>query len=151
MSAAGGSAQARPQDAPAARESTEAPGRLGDDLADILDAAERARDRAGPAARALRALLRADLAVARASVGRGALLIGLALVVAMSACFLLVASGVALAHRAGLSWTASMLLVAVITAVLALLLLAWGRRTLRGAQLQATRRQLDALLGRDEG
>ncbi|MGY0634700.1 phage holin family protein [Luteimonas sp. A478] len=97
------------------------------------------------AARALRRLFRADLALARAALGRAAVWLALTVVFGTSAWLLTITFLVILLHSFGLSWLASALIAAalnfVITALAAWRVVVYARHT----GLQATRRQLNRL------
>ncbi|MGY0559920.1 phage holin family protein [Luteimonas sp. A277] len=97
------------------------------------------------AARALRRLFRADLALARAALGRAAAWLALTVVFGTSAWLLTITFLVILLHSFGLSWLASALIAAalnfIITALAAWRVAVYARHT----GLQATRRQLARL------
>lgn len=97
------------------------------------------------AARALRRLFRADLALARAALGRAAAWLALTIVFGTSAWLLTITFLVILLHSFGLGWLASALIAAAfnlaITVLAAWRVLFYARHT----GLQATRRQLARL------
>lgn len=93
-------------------------------------------------ARALHRLFRADLALARAALGRAAAWLALTVVFGTSAWLLIITFLVILLHSFGLSWLVSALIAAAInlaiTALAAWRVVVYARHT----GLQATRRQL---------
>ena len=93
-------------------------------------------------ARALHRLFRADLALARAALGRAAAWLALTVVFGTSAWLLIITFLVILLHSFGLSWLVSALIAATIN--LAITALAAWRVVVyaRHSGLQATRRQL---------
>lgn len=103
------------------------------------------------ALRALRRLVVADLALARAAMARAVVWLTVAVIFGSSAWLLLMATGIALLSEFGLSWLASIAL----TMLFSLLITAFGAwQTLRYfdmSKLDATRRQLARLgIGGDD-
>jgi len=95
--------------------------------------------------RALRALLAADLALARAALGRSLVFAVAAAALAISTWLLLMAALVAGLRALGLSWAAALLLAALTGAIGAIVFGLAARRSLDDAGLQASRRQLARL------
>jgi hypothetical protein len=94
---------------------------------------------------ALRQLLAADIALARAAVLRALAWAGLAVVFAGSAWLLLLVALVCAAQAAGLAWPWAALLVAILSLGAAVAAAAAVRYYLAHAGLQASRRQLASL------
>lgn len=118
---------------------------LGESLREIGDAGKATFDTARETGRALRILVASDLALARSAVGRALAWVGVAIVFGASAWLLFTAALIALLHRFGWSWLASMSLAAAIS--LAVTALAAWRVSyyFDHAGLHATRRQLARL------
>lgn len=92
--------------------------------------------------RSLRALLSADLALARSALGRGIAWAGVAIVFGASAWLLATAAGVALMQRFGLSWLASLSIAALFNLAITGLAAWRTSRFFDYMGLHATRRQL---------
>ncbi|MFD1043876.1 phage holin family protein [Pseudoxanthomonas kaohsiungensis] len=95
--------------------------------------------------RALRALVSADLALARSALGRGIAWAGVAIVFGASAWLLATAAGVALMQRFGLSWLASLSIAAVFNLCITALAAWRTSRFFDYMGLHATRRQLSRM------
>lgn len=95
--------------------------------------------------RALRALVSADLALARSALGRGIAWAGVAIVFGASAWLLATAAGVALMQRFGLSWLASLSIAAVFNLAITALAAWRTSRFFDYMGLHATRRQLSRM------
>ena len=99
---------------------------------------------------ALRRLAAADVALARAALGRALALAAVAVAFGASGSLLLLAALVAALRLSGLSWLAALLVAAALSLAVTALA-AWGTlRYLRHTRLSATRRQL-ARLGLGDG
>lgn len=100
----------------------------------------------GDALRALRALISAEVSLARSAFGRTLAFTGVAIAFGASAWLLLMAALIVfLAQKAGLPWSASLLLTGALSALIAVV---GGWRAMRyfeHTRLQATRRQLARL------
>lgn len=94
---------------------------------------------------ALRALLAADLALARVALGRSLVFAVTAAALAISSWLLLMAALVAGLRALGLPWAAALLLTALAGAAGAVAFGLAARRSLGDADLQASRRQLARL------
>ena len=95
--------------------------------------------------RALRALVSADLALARSALGRGIAWAGVAIVFGASAWLLATAAGVALMQCFGLSWLASLSIAAVFNLCITALAAWRTSRFFDYMGLHATRRQLSRM------
>ncbi|UNK56267.1 phage holin family protein [Pseudoxanthomonas daejeonensis] len=95
--------------------------------------------------RSLRALLSADLALARSALGRGIAWAGVAVVFGASAWLLATAAGVALMQRFGLSWLASLSIAALFNLAITGLAAWRTSRFFDYMGLHATRRQLSRM------
>ena len=118
---------------------------LDETLRTIAEAGKASLGATRDSLRALRALVSADLALARSALGRGIAWTGVAIVFGASAWLLATAAGVALMQRFGLSWLASLSIAAVFN-LASTALAAW--RTSRFFDymgLHATRRQLSRM------
>lgn len=101
---------------------------------------------AGDTAKALRSLVVADVSLARSAMGRTLALSGFAIAFGASAWLLLMATLVVfLSRQVGLSWSAALLLPALLSAVAAVAAAWFGMRYFDHTRLQATRRQLARL------
>jgi uncharacterized membrane protein YqjE len=97
------------------------------------------------AARSLRHLVAADIALARSALARTLVLAGIAIAFAASSWLLLMATMIAAMRVAGLSWLLA-LLVAAMLSLIVTAAAAWGAaRYFKHTRLQATRRQLARL------
>ncbi|WP_372016467.1 phage holin family protein [Pseudoxanthomonas sp. 10H] len=139
------SGDARPGDVPGPGGHAGAPPPLDESLRAVVESGKASLGATRDALRSLRALVSADLALARSALGRGIAWAGVAIVFGASAWLLATAAGVALMQRFGLSWLSSLSIAALfnlaITAVAA-----W--RTSRFFDymgLHATRRQLSRM------
>jgi hypothetical protein len=118
---------------------------LDESLRTVADAGKASLGATRDALRSLRALLSANIALARSALGRGIAWAGVAIVFGASAWLLATAAGVALMQRSGLSWLASLSIAALFNLVVTALA-AW--RTARFFDymgLHATRRQLSRM------
>ncbi len=122
-----------------------APG-LGESLHTLGEASRDSLRAAQATGGALRDLLAADLALARAALGRTLALTIAATALAISTWLLLMAAFVAGLRALGLPWAASLLIAAVVGAVAAAAFGWAARRCLDDAGLQATRRQLARMI-----
>lgn len=132
----------RPGEASAPGGNAGAPPPLDESLRAVGDAGKATLGATRDSLKSLRALLSADLALARSALGRGIAWAGVAIVFGASAWLLATAAGVALMQRFGLSWLASLTIAALFNLAITGLA-AW--RTARFFDymgLHATRRQL---------
>lgn len=104
---------------------------------------------AGDAAKAMRSLVAADISLARSAFGRTLAFTGVAIVFGASTWLLLMAMLVVLLNRAGLAWSLSMLIPALLSGAVAAFAAWRAVRYFEHTRLQATRRQL-ARLGMGE-
>lgn len=119
---------------------------LADAIREVGAAAKAGLREAGGTARAFRTLVAADVSLARSAFGRAMALTGVAIVFGASCWLLLMATLIAfLSSQFGLSWTASLLLCALLSGGVT----AWAAwradRYFDHTRLQATRRQLARL------
>lgn len=96
-------------------------------------------------AKALRALLAADLSLARSAMGRALTFAGVAVVFGASAWLFLMATLVALLRQFGVSWLGAMLIAAGLSLVVTLYAGFRAAHYFEHTRLQATRRQLARL------
>lgn len=134
----------RPTPPPDAATGAEAAG-LGETLHALGDQSRQGVRAALATSQALRALLTADLALARAALGRSLVFAVTATALAISTWLLLMAALVAGLRALGLPWAAALLLAALIGAIGTLFFGLIARRSLDDAGLQASRRQLARL------
>jgi|GEM_PF-63647 len=132
----------RPGDAPAPGRDAGAPPPLEDSLRAVSDAGKATLGATRDSLRSLRALLSADLALARSALGRGIAWAGVAIVFGASAWLLATAAGVALMQRFGLSWLASLSIAALFNLAITGLAAWRTSRFFDYMGLHATRRQL---------
>ncbi len=127
---------------PHAHDGAGPPPPLGEGIEEIGQAGRATFAASADALRALRALVSADLAMARSALGRGLAWAGVAVVFGASGWLLATAAAVALMQWIGLSWLASLSIAA--TANLAVTALAVWRtsRFFEYMGMHATRRQL---------
>lgn len=118
---------------------------LGEALHALGDQSRQSLRAALASGQALRELLAADLALARAALGRSLVFAGTAAALGAAAWLLLLAAGVAGLRALGLPWAAALLIAAVVGAAGAMMCGLAARRSLAHADLQATRRQLARL------
>lgn len=131
---------AAPDDGPApARPS------LGESIQDVGQAGRDALGASASALRALRALVSADLALARSALGRGLAWAGVAVVFGASAWLLATAAAVALMQRLGLSWLTSLSIAALFNLAVTGLAVWRTARFFDAMGLHATRRQLSRM------
>nr|WP_246428969.1 phage holin family protein [Pseudoxanthomonas broegbernensis] len=112
---------------------------------EVGQAGRAALDASFGAARALRALVSADLALARSALGRGLAWAGVAVVFGASGWLLATAAGVALMQWLGLSWLASLSIAALFNLAVACLAIWRTARFFDYMGLHATRRQLSRM------
>lgn len=143
----GGPAPGRDDDARAAAGKAS----LEQALHDIGGAGREGLGAAADAGRALRGLLLADLALARAALGQALIWMGVTVAFGVAACLLTMAALIALLQALGMSWLGALSITAV-TCIAVTALGAWmAVRYLRHTGLDATRRQLRRVgLGDDE-
>ena len=123
---------------------------LGDTLHALGDQSKQSVRAALATGQALRALLAADLALARAALGRTLVFAVAASALAISTWLLLMAALVAGLRALGLPRAAALLLAALLGAVGAVVFGLAARRSLDDAGLQASRRQLARLFPEDD-
>ena len=119
---------------------------LGEAIRDVGTAAREGLKEAGGAAKAFRALLAADVSLARSAFGRAMALTGVAIVFGASCWLLLMATLIVFLSRTlGMPWAASLLVCALLSG----LVTAWAAwqadRYFDHTRMQATRRQLARL------
>ena len=122
----------------------DAPG-LGEALHALGDQSQQSLRAALATGHALRGLLAADLALAKAAFGRSLVFAVTATALAISTWLLLLAALVAGLRALGLPWAAALLIAAAVGATGAVLSALAARRSIAHADLKATRRQLAAL------
>ncbi|WP_208108752.1 phage holin family protein [Cognatilysobacter terrigena] len=119
---------------------------LEESLRQVMAAGRSSLTAATDASKALRSLLAADISLARSALGRTVAFTGLAIAFGASAWLLLMASVISLlVGRAGLSWTASLLICALVSVVFCALAAWISIRYFEHTRLQASRRQLARL------
>ena len=119
---------------------------LGESIREVGNAAREGLKEAGGAAKAFRALLAADVSLARSAFGRAMALTGVAIVFGASCWLLLMATLIVfLSRQLGLPWAASLLICALLSGAVT----AWAAwqadRYFDHTRMQATRRQLARL------
>lgn len=126
-------------DAPAAPD-------LGASLREVGSAARAGLKEAGDTAKAFRALMAADVSLARSAFGRTLAMTGVAIVFGASCWLLLMATLIVfLSRQLGLPWAASMLLAALVSGAVALWAVWRADFYFDHTRMQATRRQLARL------
>ncbi|MDQ3205300.1 MAG: phage holin family protein [Pseudomonadota bacterium] len=119
---------------------------LGESLRQIRDAGRAGLSAAGDASKAMRSLVAADVSLARSAFGRTLAFTGVAIVFGASAWLLMMAAlVVVLSRQAGLPWSVSLLIPALLSAAVAGFAAWRGMRYFEHTRLQATRRQLARL------
>lgn len=119
---------------------------LGESLRQIRESGSAGLSAAGDAAKAMRSLVAADVSLARSAFGRTLALTGVAIVFGASAWLLMMAVLVVLLSRqAGLPWSVSLLIPALLSAAVAGFSAWHAMRYFEHTRLQATRRQLARL------
>lgn len=139
-----------PNPPPAANGPADALG-LGETLHALGDASKGSLHAALATGGALRGLLAADLALARAALGRTLILAITATALILSTWLLLMAAFVAGLRALGLPWAAALLVAAVVGGLGAAAFGLAAYRSLDDAGLQATRRQLARLFPDGDG
>ncbi len=119
---------------------------LGATLSALGDESRASVRAALAAGQALRALVAADLALARAALWRALIFAGVAAALGAAAWLLLLAAGVAGLRALGVPWAAALLIAAAVGAAGAIVSTFVARRCLGQSGLEATRRQLARLL-----
>lgn len=134
-----------PQAAPAAGAGSKAPD-LGASLRQVGDAAKEGLRETGRAAAAFRALVAADVSLARSAFGRTLALTGVAIVFGASCWLLLMAALIVfLSSTVGLPWSASLLITALLSGGIAFWAAWLADRYFDHTRMRATRRQLARL------
>lgn len=119
---------------------------LGESLREVGNAARAGLREAGDTAKAFRALVAADVSLARSAFGRTLAMTGVAIVFGASCWLLLMATLVVfLTRQLGLPWAVSMLLAALASGAVALWAVWRADRYFDHTRMQATRRQLARL------
>ena len=119
---------------------------LGDSIREVGAAARAGLDQVGQTAKALRALLAADVSLARSAFGRAMALTGVAIVFGASCWLLLMAALIVfLTRQLGLPWAASLLICAVLSGAITVWAAWQADRYFDHTRMQATRRQLARL------
>ena len=119
---------------------------LGESLRQIGQTGRAGLGAAGDAAKAMRSLVAADISLARSAFGRTLAMTGVAIVFGASAWLLLMAVLVVLLNRqAGLAWSLSLLLPALLSGAVAWFVGWRAMGYFEHTRLQATRRQLARL------
>ncbi len=136
---------ANPQAAPAAGAGSKAPD-LGASLRQVSDAAKEGLKETGRTAKAFRALIAADVSLARSAFGRTLAFTGLAIVFGAS-CWLLLMTAliVFLSRTLALPWSASLLITALLSGAVAFWAAWQADRYFDHTRMHATRRQLARL------
>lgn len=122
---------------------------LAESLRQIRRTARAGLGATGDAAKAMRSLVAADISLARSAFGRTLAFTGVAIVFGASTWLLLMAMLVVLLNRAGLAWSISMLVPALLSGAVTAFSAWRAIRYFEHTRLQATRRQL-ARLGMGE-
>lgn len=131
------------------RADAQAPPDLSESLRQIRRTGRAGLGAAGDAAKAMRSLVAADISLARSAFGRTLAFTGVAIVFGASTWLLLMAMLVVLLNRAGLAWSLSMLIPALLSGAVTAFAAWRAIRYFEHTRLQATRRQL-ARLGMGE-
>jgi len=119
---------------------------LGESLREVGNAARAGLKEAGNSAKALRALMAADVSLARSAFGRTLAMTGVAIVFGASCWLLLMATLVVfLTRQLGLPWAVSMLLAALASGAVAFWAVWRAEFYFDHTRMQATRRQLARL------
>jgi len=119
---------------------------LGEAIRDVGTAAREGLKEAGGAAKAFRALLAADVSLARSAFGRAMALTGVAIVFGASCWLLLMATLIVfLSRQLGLPWAASLLICALLSGAVTLWAAWRADYYFDHTRMQATRRQLARL------
>ncbi len=118
---------------------------LGESLREIGASGRASLGAATDAAKALRALVAADLSLARSALGRALAYVAVAIAFGVSSWLLLVATLVALLSALGLSWFAAMLVGAALSLAVTGFAGWQAMRYFEHTRLDATRRQLARL------
>lgn len=119
---------------------------LGESIREVGNAAREGLKEAGGAAKAFRALLAADVSLARSAFGRAMALTGVAIVFGASCWLLLMATLIVfLSRQLGLPWAASLLIAAVLSGAVTLWAAWRADYYFDHTRMQATRRQLARL------
>lgn len=137
--------QAAPRGAPAEDASTQAAPDIEQTLRGLRDEGRAGLKAAGDAAKALRILVAADIALARSAFGRTLAFTGIAIAFGASAWLLLMAALVAALVAAGLSWLLALLIAALFSAGVTTAAGFAAMRYFEHTRLKATRRQLARL------
>lgn len=124
---------------------SEPPPDLAESLRDLGATAKASLGGTVDSAKALRALLAADLSLARSAMGRALAFTGVAVVFGASAWLLLMGTLVALLRSFGLSWLMSMLVAAGLSLAVTVYACFRAMHYFDHTRLQATRRQLARL------
>ena len=119
---------------------------LGESIREVGDAARKGLKEAGGAAKAFRALLAADVSLARSAFGRAMALTGVAIVFGASCWLLLMATLIVfLSRQLGMPWAASLLICAFLSGAVTLWAAWRADYYFDHTRMQATRRQLARL------
>ena len=119
---------------------------LGESIREVGNAAREGLKEAGGAAKAFRALLAADVSLARSAFGRAMALTGVAIVFGASCWLLLMATLIVfLSRQLGLPWAASLLICALLSGAVTLWAAWRADYYFDHTRMQATRRQLARL------
>ncbi|WP_205289348.1 phage holin family protein [Lysobacter sp. TY2-98] len=119
---------------------------LEESLRQVMAAGRSSLSAANEASKAFRSLVAADISLARSALGRTVAFTGLAIAFGASAWLLLMASVISiLVGRVGMSWTASLLICALVSVVFCALAGWISIRYFEHTRLQASRRQLARL------
>ena len=119
---------------------------LGEAIREVGAAARAGLNEAGHTAKAFRALLAADVSLARSAFGRTLAMTGVAIVFGASCWLLLMATLIVfLTRQLGLPWAASLLICAVLSGAVTVWAAWQADRYFDHTRMQATRRQLARL------
>ncbi|WDS37931.1 phage holin family protein [Pseudoxanthomonas sp.] len=127
------------------------PPSLDQSLRDVGKAGKEGLSSAVSTARALRSLMLADFALARASLARALVWMAVAGVFGVSSWLLLMGALIALLQRLGLSWLAALSVAAAMSLAITVLGVVQTLRYFEHTRMDATRRQLKLMgIGDDE-
>lgn len=136
---------AQGEDGAGNRADAQAPPDLGESLRQIRQTGRAGLGAARDAAKAMRSLVVADISLARSAFGRTLAFTGVAIVFGASTWLLLMAMLVVLLNRAGLAWSLSLLIPALLSGMVTAFATWRAIGYFEHTRLQATRRQLARL------
>ncbi|MGY4514985.1 hypothetical protein [Lysobacter sp. HA18] len=135
-----------PKDPGVSHDGASLPPDLEESLRQVMAAGRSSMTAANDASKAFRALIAADISLARSAAGRSMAFVGLAIAFGASAWLLLMAGTITMmVGRAGMSWTTASLVCAAVS-IVACALASWlAMRYFEHTRMQASRRQLARL------